>query len=108
MDEAAVEPASGPRTITIDRRWAIWAAAVTALVILALIATLAFGSGDSHEHPAFGPGGPGFGEVQGGTQGMPAYPSEEAAPRVSPPMPQGVAPSTPANPAPSGPGGSNR
>ena len=75
MDEAVVEPAPGPRTITIDRRWAIGGAAATALVILVLIAALIFSGGDSHEHPGFGPGGSDFGATRGQTGGMPAPPS---------------------------------
>jgi hypothetical protein len=97
MNEAAVEPAPGPRTVTIQRRSAIIGTVATALVIVALAVALILSEGNSEGRPAFGgPGGPGFSGMPEQAQGMPAPPSGSGIP----PMPQGVTPSTPAVPTP--------
>jgi hypothetical protein len=94
---AATQEAPGPsepRTITIERTWAIAGAVATALVIAALAIALVALAGDSRGDFPRPPGGPeaaGFGGPMGAGGGMPAPPPgfEEGGPSGVP-LPEGV------------------
>ncbi len=83
------EPATTvqPRTVVIERRWAIIGASVTAALILILSVALAFSLGDDGGRPdgppgmQFSQGGFAPGVPEGGAQQMPV-------PQGAPPMPQ--------------------
>jgi hypothetical protein len=91
MSEVAVEGAdAGPRTVTIERRWAIGGAIVTALVIAALAVALIFSGGDGRDggSEAFAPAG--FGAPTG--EMPPGIPPEGVLPEGMPVPPEGVMP----------------
>lgn len=108
MSESAttVEVASEPRTIVIERRWAVIGGALVAALILALSVGLAFSLGDGGGDRPGGPPGMEFSQQgfapgmpngeQGFTPGMPDGTPQQlpqgALPQGAPPMPQGVAP----------------
>lgn len=91
MAEAAIDaaPDPGPRTITVQRRWAITGTIASALVIVALAVALIVSGGDSQDHPVFGgPGGPGYGAIPEQAQGMPTPPQVMTPPMPTDPAPQ--------------------
>jgi hypothetical protein len=95
MSEVAMEGvAPGPRTVTIERRWAIGGAVVTALVIAALAVALIFTGGDGRDAGPEGFAPAGFsapmGEIPQGPP--PGMPPEGALPEGMPVPPQDVIP----------------
>jgi hypothetical protein len=117
MSEVALEGAdAGPRTVTIERRWAIGGAVATAAVIAALAVALIVSGGDGRDAGPEGFGPAGFGTSMGpadvpyGAPGMPPEgmempPGEGVVPEGMPAPPEGALPEAlPAPPESSGGG----
>jgi hypothetical protein len=109
MSEVALEGAdAGPRTVTIERRWAIGGAVATAAVIAALAVALIVSGGDGRDAGPEGFGSAGFGTSMGpadvpyGAPGMPPQgvppegmempPGEGVVPEGMPAPPEGALP----------------